>query len=217
MENISVTYVVHTFMHFFIGLLTILNPIAAAAIMLSLVSPPITKIDIEVISRKTSLAVLLSSLIIVIFGDLLLRFFGINVFSIKIIGGIILLIIAINMIQGKFVEKTRHSATEKKEAKEKEDISIIPLAIPILVGPGTMATLLVFRIKSTSVVDILLLFVSIVFSTLVVYITLRNAVFIMNILGITGLKIITRVMGLIVGAIGSQFIVSGVKALWNMY
>jgi len=185
--------------------------------MLSLITPPVSDNDIKVTSKKTSLAVLISSLFVILLGDLALKFFGINVFSIKVIGGIILLLIAISMIQGKFVEKTRHSTSEKREAIEKEDISVIPLAIPILVGPGTMATLLVFRIKAVTLVDFFLLIISIFVSSFVVYITLRNAVLLTRFLGITGLKIVTRIMGLIVGAIGSQFIVSGVKALWQMY
>jgi len=213
----SFSHIIQTFMHFTIGIITILNPIAAAAIMLSLITPPVSDNDIKVTSKKTSLAVLISSLFVILLGDLALKFFGINVFSIKVIGGIILLLIAISMIQGKFVEKTRHSTSEKREAIEKEDISVIPLAIPILVGPGTMATLLVFRIKAVTLVDFFLLIISIFVSSFVVYITLRNAVLLTRFLGITGLKIVTRIMGLIVGAIGSQFIVSGVKALWQMY
>ncbi len=215
MESISQS--IQIFMHFTVGIITILNPIAAATIMLSLMTPNITEDDVKTTSRKTSFTVLISSLIIVLLGDMTLKFFGINVYSVKIIGGIVLLLISISMIQGKFVEKTRHSASEKKEAIEKEDISVIPLAIPILVGPGTMATLLVFRIKAASITDLFLLILSIFFSSVVVYVTLRNAVILTRFLGITGLKIITRVMGLIVGAIGSQFIVSGIKALWHIY
>ena len=215
--DINIYDLFQSFLHFSVGLITILNPIAAAAIMLSLLTPPVKKQDVDTTSKKTTITVLIASLIIAVFGDLILKAFGINVYSVKVIGGIILLIIAINMIQGKFVEKTKHSASESKEAKQKEDISIIPLAIPILVGPGTMATLLVFRIKAHSIPEFISLILAILFSSAVVYITLKNAIYITSILGITGLKIITRVMGLVVGAIGSQFIVAGIKALWNMY
>ncbi len=218
MDSMKEIYlIIQTFLHFEIGLLTILNPIAAAVIMLSLVNQPARKEEITKISRKTSIVVLVSSVVVVLFGDLVLKLFDINVYSIKVIGGIILLIISVKMIQGEFIETTRHSSEEREEAIEKEDISIIPLAIPILVGPGTMATLLVFRIKAQNLEEFLALIGAVITATFVVYLVLKNAIFLTKILKITGLKIITRIMGLIVGAIASQFIVSGIKFLWNMY
>ena len=217
MENIHVATIIQHFLHFEIGLLTILNPIAAAVIMVSLLNQPTDKQEIEMVSKKTSTTVLIASFIVVLFGDMALKLFGINVYSIKVIGGIVLLLISIKMIQGQFIETTRHSKAEQKEAIEKEDISIIPLAIPILVGPGTMATLLVFRIKAQNIVELITLIVAVVIATIIVYFTLKNAVYLTKILKITGLKIITRIMGLVVGAIASQFIISGIKSLWNMY
>ncbi len=204
------------FFHFTVGLLTILNPVAAAAIMVSLLPSKIEKSEINSISIKTTLTVLTASLTTVIFGDLILKLFGINIHSIKVIGGIVLLVLALNMIRGQ-VSETKHSTEETEEAKEKDDISIIPLGIPVLFGPGVIATLIVFKVKASSLLDLILLVISIVISSIIIYIILRNAVFLNKFLGITGLKITTRIMGLIVGAIASQFIVDGVKFLWKMY
>ncbi len=210
------TEAIKTFLHFTIGLLTILNPIAAAAIMVSLLSPSVTKKEINSISIKTSLTVLIASLVTVLLGDFIFKIFGINVYSIKIIGGVVLFVLALSMIKGQ-ISETKHSSEETQEAKEKEDISIIPLGIPVLFGPGVIATLIIFKIKSHSLFDFGLLILSIVVSTTIVFFTLKNAVVLNKILGVTGMKITTRIMGLIVGAIASQFIVSGVKALWKMY
>ncbi len=203
-------------LHFTIGLLTILNPIAAAAIMVSLISPDTSKKEINSISIKTSLTVLIASILTVLLGDFIFKLFGINVHSIKIIGGIVLIVLALSMIKGQ-ISETKHSTEESDEAKEKEDISIIPLGIPILFGPGVIATLIIFKFKSETYTDLVLLIISIFISTFFVYFSLKNAVILNKILGITGLKITTRIMGLVVGAIASQFIVSGVKALWNIY
>ncbi len=207
---------IKTFLHFTIGLLTILNPIAAVAIMVSLLPPSISKKEINNISIKTSLTVLIASLVTVFLGDIIFKIFGINIHSIKVIGGIVLLVLALSMIKGQ-ISETKHSTEESEEAKEKEDISIIPLGIPVLFGPGVIATLIIFKIKSQSLIDISLLVLAIFVSTIVVYFTLKNAIFLNKLLGITGIKIATRIMGLIVGAIASQFIVSGVKSLWEMY
>ncbi len=203
-------------LHFTIGLLTILNPIAAAAIMVSLISPSPTKKEINSTSLKTSLTVLIASLLTIFLGDFIFKLFGINVHSIKVIGGIVLMVLALSMIKGQ-ISETKHSTEESAEAKEKEDVSIIPLGIPILFGPGVIATLIIFKVKVESWFDLILLIISIFISVIVVYFTLKNAVILNRFLGVTGLKITTRIMGLIVGAIASQFIISGAKALWNIY
>ena len=208
--------IVKTFLHFTIGLLTILNPIAAAAIMVSLLPSSVSEKEINSISIKTSLTVLIASLATVLLGDFIFKIFGINVYSIKVIGGVVLFVLALSMIKGQ-ISETKHSSEETEEAKEKEDISIIPLGIPVLFGPGVIATLIIFKIKSNSFIDLGLLILSIFISTIVVFFSLRNAIILNKILGVTGMKITTRIMGLIVGAIASQFIVSGVKALWEMY
>ncbi len=203
-------------LHFTIGLLTILNPVAAAAIMVSLLPTDTTKKEINSISMKTSLTVLIASIFTVLLGDVIFKLFGINVYSIKVIGGIVLLVLSLSMIKGQ-ISETKHSAEESQEAREREDISIIPLGIPVLFGPGVIATLIVFKTKISNIIELGLLIFSILISTVVVFITLRNAPILTRFLGITGLKITTRIMGLIVGAIASQFIISGVEALWNMY
>ncbi len=214
-ELMDITYL-RELLHFTIGLLTILNPIAAAAIMVSILPPDISKKEITTISIKTSLTVLIASLLTVFLGNYIFKLFGINIYSIKVIGGIVLFIIALNMVQGK-ISETKHSTEESEEAKEKEDISIIPLGIPILFGPGVIATLIVFYTRTSTLLDLGLLILSIFISSVTVFYTLKNAVILNRFLGVTGLKIATRIMGLIVGAIASQFIISGAKALWNIY
>ena len=193
-----------------ISLITILNPIAAAAIMLSLVKYS----DIPKISKKTSLTVFISAVITMFAGGLILKFFGINIPSIKAIGGVVLLIIALNMIQGKEVAPTNSTKEEHEAAEDKDDIAIIPLAIPILFGPGVITTVIVLSEKSHTLIEKLYLLISIFLSSIIVYITLRNANFISKFLGVNGLKIVTRIMGLIIGAIAFLFLVGGVKELW---
>ena len=193
-----------------ISLITILNPIAAAAIMLSLVKYS----EIPEVSKKTSITVFISLVVTMLFGGVILKIFGINIPSIKAIGGVVLLIIALNMIQGKEIAPTNTTKEEHEAASEKDDVAVIPLGIPILVGPGVITTIIILSEKSKTLIEKGLLFISIMLSSLIVYFTLKNASYISKFLGVNGLKITTRVMGLIIGAIAFLFLVGGIKALW---
>jgi multiple antibiotic resistance protein len=203
--------------HDIIALITIINPIAAASIMVSMIAPP-TPATIRPVAFKASLTVLVASLITLYTGEFIFRLFGINVLSLKVIGGIILMMIAINMAYGHGA-KARHTPEEHDEAQEKEDISIVPLGIPILFGPGVIATIIVLNnnhLESFSrPISFALVSVAIVVASLTTYLVLRYAGSINRALGVTGMKILTRIMGLVVGAIAAQFIVSGVKGLWG--
>ena len=202
--------------HDIIALITIINPIAAASIMISMLDKA-TKESVKPIAMKATLTVLIASLVTLFSGEFIFKIFGINVLSLKVIGGIILMLIAINMAYG-HASKARHTPEEQSEAQEKEDISIVPIGIPILFGPGVIATIIVLNNNHVQTLPLpisyLLVSVAIFVSSLIVYFTLLYASNINRALGITGMKILTRIMGLIVGAIAAQFIISGVKGLW---
>jgi len=203
--------------HDTVALITILNPIAAASIMISMLHKP-TRATIGPIARKATLTVLVASLVTLFGGEWIFHLFGINVHSIKVIGGVILMMIAIHMVYGE-PAKNRHSPEENKEAQEKEDISVVPIGIPILYGPGVIATIVVLQHSNKAALQnpllaYALVAAAIVLSCIVVYFTLKNALYIHRLLGVSGMKILTRIMGLVVGAIAAQFLVGGVKALW---
>ncbi|NPA27550.1 MAG: NAAT family transporter [Epsilonproteobacteria bacterium] len=203
--------------HDIIVLITIFNPIAAASIMLGIVD---SEKDIKAIATRASITLLIAALVTLYGGDLIFKLFGINLLSLKVIGGVILMIMAVNMIYGEGA-KFRHSKEEASEAQEKDDISIVPLAIPILFGPGAIATIVVLMHNNLKVVSshwsYILLTLSIIISAAIVYWILKNAIVINRVLGVSGIKILNRVMGLIVGAIAAQFLVAGIKGLWVSY
>lgn len=205
----------HQLLNQTIGFLTIMNPIAGAAMMITLSGSAPNAQEIELTARKTTLTVLIAFLITIGLGELIFNFFGINTYSIEAIGGIIILRMALNMIEGK--STPNHSPAESKEAIEKEDISVIPLGIPIFFGPGAIATTILFKSRSTSLVQIIVLFIAVLLSLLIVYLALRNAKWMSQKLGVTGMKIATRVLGLILGAIAVQFILTGVHELWQQF
>jgi len=205
-------------MHDTIALITILNPIAAASIMISLIGSEATSSTVRPIAFKTTLTIIIAGLVTLYSGEYIFKFFGINVMSIKVIGGILLMMIAINMASGNS-SKSRHTPKEHEEAQESDDISIVPLGIPILFGPGVIATIIVLNntaMKTLSMLDsYIVVSLSILLSSISTYFILVNATYINRILGVTGMKILTRIMGLVVGAIAAQFMVSGIKGLWG--
>jgi len=210
---------ISTLSHDIIALITILNPIAAASIMVGMVTSPTPNI-IRPIAFKATLTILIASLVTLFSGEFVFKLFGINVLSLKVIGGIILMMIAINMANGQ-QSKARHSKEEADEAEEKDDVSVIPLGIPILFGPGVIATIIVLNHNHIQhypmMVSYGLITAAIFGAALTVYLILRYAGAINRALGVTGMKIMTRIMGLIVGAIAAQFIISGVKGLWGTF
>lgn len=203
-----------TLLHETIGLITIFNPVAAAAIMLSSAPPGLTKSAARSIGKKAALTVLAASLATVLLGNLLFRIFGINASSIMVIGGIVLLMMALSMVQGKLSETT-HTAEESEAARDKEDLSVIPLGIPILFGPGAVSTLMVFHAAASGIVGTLILLGAVVISVTTVYVVLAYADALTKMLGVHGMRIMTRIMGLVVGAIAVQFIIRGTKLLWG--
>ena len=200
------------FLHHTITLLTIINPIAAASVMITLIDAN-DKSTVKYVAKRTTLVVLIASVTTFLMGEYIFRFFGINVLSIQVIGGIILILISINMIYGQPL-KAKSTPEEKDEAKEKEDIAIVPLGIPILFGPATIALLIVLKEPKYSVYEYITTLISIVATSFIVYLSLLNASAINRILGVTGIKIFIRIMGLILGAIASQLLIAGIKGLW---
>jgi multiple antibiotic resistance protein len=205
-------------LHDVIAMLTILNPIAAASLMISIL-PDSTKETIGPIAFKATMTVLAASLITLFGGEFIFKLFGINVMSLKVIGGVILMIIAINMAYGQG-SKTRQSQEEHNEAETKDDISIVPLAIPILFGPGVIATIIVLDTSARAALGWVngyaTVTASILISSFFIFLILNRAHSINAVLGVTGRKVLTRIMGLVVGAIAAQFLVDGIKGLWGM-
>jgi len=199
-----------------ITLLAIVDPLGVSAIMLSLLPDNTTTKDIKKIAYKSTLTITVAFFVVLISGNFLLKLFGIEIDSLKVMGGIVLLLMAIKMVNGS-IESKNQTPEERKEVKNHEDFSIIPLAIPITFGPGVFATIIILKGHSSGPIEILALVLSFFVVALSVYLAFRNSIYIKKYLGITGQKIISRLMGLIVGAIAVQFILSGITALVSGY
>ena len=198
------------FLKFLISLVSIIDPIFAAILVATLVT---SAKEIKKIAFKSSLTVLIASIITIIAGDTLLKLLGVNIYSVKIFGGLILLHMAFQMLQA-HPPKMKHTDREESATTEKDDISVIPIGIPILFGPGAFTTLLIFKEEVHSLSGLFQLFLAVVISVLIIYLFILNSAWFSRRLGKTGIGVTVRIFGLFVGALGSQFIVDGIKHLW---
>lgn len=194
----------------------ILDPIGASAIMLSILHTNVTKKEMNKIAFKTTLTVIIAFFVVIFGGNIILSAFNINENSIKVIGGIILIITAIHMIQSSKDAKEL-SKEEGEDIKIQDDLSIIPIAIPITFGPGIFSTIIILKQHVLGVTDLVSIIIAFLINAMLIYFIFKNSIYIKEYLGITGQNIITKLMGLIVGAIAVQFIVSGIVVLVKMY
>ncbi|AOO63883.1 MarC family protein [Sulfurospirillum halorespirans] len=199
-----------------ITMMAIVDPLGVSAIMLSLLPQSTTKEHINKIAAKATMTIIVAFFVVLLTGNFLLNLFGIEIDSLKVMGGIILLLTAIKMVQGS-MESKNQTEEEREEAIKNDEFSVIPLGVPITFGPGIFATIIILRGHSEGVASIVALIIAYLIVALSVYLAFKNSIYIRHYLGITGQKIVSRLMGLIVGAIAVQFIVGGVSVLAKHY
>ncbi len=194
-----------------ISLLAIMDPVGAMPVFLA-VTHDNTDRERSVIARRALLATVV---ILVLFGAIgrqVFSAFGITMPAFSIAGGLILLRIAFNMLEAR-PRRTRRTPQEEEEAVRREDVAIIPLAMPLLAGPGTITGVMVLVAQSRGPLQLLSIVGAVVLVSTISFLLLRAASKVQNLLGTTGLHIITRVMGLLLAAISVQFILNGLTAV----
>jgi multiple antibiotic resistance protein len=151
-------------------------------------------------------------LLFAFFGKPLLGYLGITLSSLKTAGGILLLLVGINMVLAKSSGLSSTTSDEAEEASHKEDISVFPLATPLIAGAGTMGAVVLLMadadgdaMRTTAVIVALLanLGLTLIF--------LLMATQIQKLLGVTGLNVISRVVGVLLTALAVQFIFDGIR------
>ena len=147
-----------------------------------------------------------------LFGRVLFQIFGITLGAFRVAGGFLLLITALDMLRAR-PSATRTTPEEAQEATAKEDVALVPLAIPMLSGPGAIATVMVLMSRGKSPAYAGAVLVSIALTCLAAYLIFRGAGLLQRVLGTSGLAILERVMGLILAAIAVQFMADGGRAL----
>ena len=143
-------------------------------------------------------------------GGVIFTMFGITIGAFKIAGGILLGLNALDMVQARRSQQ-RETPAETAEGMEKSDIGIMPLGVPMLAGPGAISTVMVYSAGATTIVATVALYLSIALTAWLSYLTLASATRVERRLGQTGMRILTRLMGLVLCAIAVQFVVDGIR------
>ncbi len=200
------------FIKILVGILAIVNPMGAIPIFLSLCGER-TPEEAGSIARVAAISVGLILLIALWAGDPLLSFFGIGIPSFRTGGGLLILLMAISMMHAR-QSRVKRSPEEKDADSDKEDIAVVPLAMPLLAGPGAISLVVVEGQRAAGLTSHLLISFCIFVVAVIIWLTLRMAEPIGKRLGVTGLNIATRIMGLLLTAIGIQMIAEGLQQLF---
>ena len=194
-----------------IGLAAIVNPVGAVPIFVGLTENR-TPRQRRRIGSAAAVATGLILLVCLFAGETLLRLFGITIHSFRIAGGLLILLTALSLLHAG-AGRGAESANEH-DAAGHESVALVPLAMPLLAGPGAISTVIVYAHRHESTGHYLLISAAIVSVALIVFAALRLAPAIATRLGRTGMHTITRVMGLVMAAIAVEFIVDGLAVLF---
>jgi multiple antibiotic resistance protein len=196
------------FLGTFIGLLPIINPLAAAPTFLA-----ITEGDSAARRREQArkgcfymVGILVSFLI---GGTFIMNFFGISIPGLRIAGGILMAGIGMDMLATR-KDAAKPDDEEREAARKKVDISFSPLAMPMLSGPGSIAVTLGFTSLATTWTDYIAIIAGIISVAVLTYLVLRLSGRIVGLIGPVGVNAMTKIMGFLIMCIGVQFVVNGV-------
>ncbi|MDA8363920.1 MAG: NAAT family transporter [Gammaproteobacteria bacterium] len=191
-----------------VSLLTILTPFNVLPVYVTL-TVGMSQRAREHALRKTLAAVFVTLLFFQLSGLYLFQMLGVSLPSFQIAGGLIIASVAWSMLHAN-LSRTQTSRTEGAETMEKEDFSIVPLAIPMLSGPGAITTVILLSQQQQGMRGDIALTALIALSTLILYPVFRLAQPLFGWLGVTGTRILTRIMGMLLLAIAVEFIIQGV-------
>ncbi len=143
-------------------------------------------------------------------GSAILHFFGISIGAFRIAGGILLFLLAVDLLRAQ-PSRQKTTPEEQAEGVERPDVSVFPLAIPMLSGPGSFATVMLLMTRAHDTTERMVVFGAIFANAVIALIVLLGATFAEKSLGKTGMNVLHRVMGLLLAAIAVQFVIDGVK------
>jgi multiple antibiotic resistance protein len=192
----------------FISVFFIVDPIAAIPSFLTMTAQ-------DSAERRRSMAAkasIATTALLVLFasaGGLVFKFFGITLPAFRIAGGIVLGLVALEMLRAQ--RTTRETKDEIEEGVEKPDVAITPLAMPMLAGPGAISTVMVLMNKASPWTATIPIYAAILMTGAATFVVLRMSEGVQRLLGKTGINIMSRLMGLVLATLAVQFILTGLS------
>jgi len=201
----------------FSSLFALINPIGLVPIFLS-ITENYNRKERDIIAIK---AVIFSFFILIVFsfiGEFIFSFYNITVDGFRIAGGILLLKISLDMLESKR-SRTRTTPVEQKEAEQKDEIAYTPLGIPLIAGPGAIASIMILSSETNNYIDKITLLISLSLVLFMTFFIFKISKILSKNFGKSGLRIMQRIMGLILMTISIEFILKGIKGSiinWNL-
>lgn len=207
-------------MELFIGafgaIFSIMNPLGTVPIFVGLTKQH-SKIDRARIAFWASLDVFIILLVSFFAGKYILIFFGISIESLKIAGGLIIASSGFALLTGKFTEhKGMKREKVKTDVETRDDITLTPLAIPMIAGPGTISLLINYNQEFKEVSMVAILIGAMALASVVTFLMLRGSHAIVKLLGASGINALSRIIGFIVIALGIEFVISAALSVASM-
>lgn len=192
----------------FSSLLAVVNPVSAVPVLIGVTAERPSSQRPGIVVR----ALIAAAVILVLFtalGSAILGFFGITTYAFRIAGGIIFFGIGWDMLQARR-SRVKTTSEEEEERAAREDTAIIPLGIPTIAGPGAITTVIALSGQAGSAAEDAVVYGAIFAVLLVTGAVLLVAPWIVRVLGKTGMNVVTRLLGLLVMVVGTQFVLNGV-------
>ncbi|MGO9113664.1 MAG: MarC family protein [Thermoguttaceae bacterium] len=193
------------------AIFVILNPLGCLPIFLSITRGQTDRRR----NRTGTTAAMTVALVLVtsiLAGDKVLRVFGINLPCFEVGGGILVLLMAVSMLHARH-SRLSQTPEERRVADERESVGVVPLGMPLLAGPGSISTAIIYANKATDWFDTGFLIMTSILAAGTVWIVFRLGKPVGKALGPTGINILTRLMGLVLAAVAVKFITDGLLQL----
>jgi multiple antibiotic resistance protein len=195
-----------------IALLVLVNPLGAVPLFISL-TPNYSQRERKAVAKTAAIAVAIVIGLFALTGERLLSFLGISLGSFQVGGGLLVMLIAIALMNAQ-PAPTKNTAEETVEAQNRASIAVVPMAIPLLTGPGTISTVIIYASTSKTILQLGSLIVAGLVVAATCYVAMVFATPISRLLGQTGINILNRVMGMLLAAVSVEIIVDGLYRLF---
>ncbi|CAN5898493.1 MarC family protein [soil metagenome] len=193
----------------------VIDPLANVPVFLTITAgdPPAQR---RATAARAALATWITLSVFALAGGVIFKAFGISLGAFKIAGGIMLLLMAVDMMRAQ-PSPTRTTAEEQAEGKTRDDVAIFPLAVPMLAGPGAIATVMVLMSRAEwRVVPTLSVFLAVTITCAIAWLLMRSAASADKYLPKTVLRAFERIMGLLLAAVAVEFVAGGVRDMINL-
>ncbi len=198
----------------FLTLFVVMDPIALVPAFLGMAGMRPRAEQLR-LARKAVIVAGSVMLFFALFGQVFLRYLGINLAAFRASGGVLLFLMALDMVFAR-TSGARETSEEEKEAKLREDFSVFPLGIPLIAGPGTLSSIMILTGKSSNVEGDLGVIVVAFIVLGICYLALRSGARVIQVIGKTGVNVISRVLGVLLAALAVQYIADGARSLLKL-